>query len=89
MIIFNLQIQDVFKEEVAYLIQTVMDEYNSSGIMREGTFQGKCISKGMKIQEDGVCLSRSKNAGIVIVAAHSSVPPYVLWVHLWYQLQLQ
>lgn len=45
----------------------------SVGRVREGAFQGKRISKGMKIQKDGVYLS-SKHAGIVIVAAHSSVP---------------
>lgn len=43
----------------------------------------------MKIEKDGIFLSSSKNASIVIVAAHSSTPCYILWIHLWYQLQLE
>ena len=39
--------------------------------MREGAFQGKCISKGTKVQKDGVCLNGNKHDGISIVSAYS------------------
>lgn len=56
---------------------------------REGAFQGKCISKGMKIKKNVfkyILLGNSKHTGIVIVAVHPSVPYHVLWTHLCYQL---